>query len=251
MMMSVDPTLKKRGKSKLFTCFKPVVVDGDHESDGDDQSGRRLKKRDSRSFTVAVKAVLFKASPLKRSRSESAKHDFYRLTSSLHLKSKKLVRSMKKNLSYPSFWAPVDSSLRTASSTRSSLFSSTSSSRRTNSSSVLSSPRAPSTSPANSRLEEPTASMRRSASLDFRPTSPPTSMVNSQKPMRKDHHVGSKSCAFAIMTCTSTWLLFGPGCQGRMGRAIGSSENDVLDSEEHKKMVIMKGLLERNRSRGL
>ncbi|KAL0311078.1 UNVERIFIED_CONTAM: hypothetical protein Sangu_2402500 [Sesamum angustifolium] len=274
MMMSVDPTLKKRGKSKLFTCFKPVVVDGDHESDGDDQSGRRLKKRDSRSFTVAVKAALFKASPLKRSRSESAKHDFYRLTSSLHLKSKKLVRSMKKNLSYPSFWAPVDNSLRTASSTRSSQFSSTSSSRRTNSSSVLSSPRASSTSPANSRLEEPTASMRRSASLDFRPTSPPTSMVNSQKPMRKDHHVGSKSCvcnpilemcvflaclialvfcgkAVAIITCTSTWLLFGPGCQGRMGRAIGSSENDVLDSEEHKKMVIMKGLLERNRSRGL
>ncbi|KAL2247555.1 UNVERIFIED_CONTAM: hypothetical protein Sindi_2607800 [Sesamum indicum] len=272
--MSVDPTSKKRGRSKLFTCFKPVVVDGDHESDGDDQSGRRLKKRDSQSFTVAVKAVLFKASPLKRSRSESAKHDFYRLTSSLHLKSKKLVRSMKKNLSYPSFWAPVDNSLRTASSTRSSLFSSTSSSRRTNSSSVLSSPRASLTSPANSRLEEAAVSVRRSAALDFRQRSPPTSMINSQKPMRKDH-VGSKACvcnhilemcvllaclialvfcgkALAIMTCTSTWLLIGSGCQGRMGRAVDSLENnDVLDSEEHKKMVIMKGLLERNRSRGL
>ncbi|KAL0406855.1 UNVERIFIED_CONTAM: hypothetical protein Slati_3999400 [Sesamum latifolium] len=247
MMMSVDPTTsQKRGRSKLFTCFKPVVVDGDHESDGDDQSGRRLKKRDSRSFTGAVKAVLSKASPLKRSRSESEKHDFYRLTSSIHLKSKKLVRTMKKNLSYPSFWAPVDNSLRTASSTRSSLSSSTSSSRRTNSSSsVLSSPSASSTSPANSRLDEPTVSVRSSASLDFRQTSPPTSMINSQKPTRKDH-------ALAIVTCTSTWLLIGPGCQRRMGRAIDSSENnDVLDSEEHKKRVIMKGLLERNRSRGL
>ncbi|KAK4420695.1 hypothetical protein Salat_2020000 [Sesamum alatum] len=269
--MSVDPTTKKRGRSKLFACFKPVVVDGDHESVADDQSGRRLKKRDSRSFTVAMKAALFKASPLKRSRSESAKHDFYRLTSSLHLKSKKLVGSMKKSLSYPSFWASVDS-LRTSSSTRSSLCSSTSSSsRRTNSSSVLSSPRASSTtSPASSRLE-PALSVRRSAPLDFRQTSPPPSMI---KPMIRKNVGSSKSCvrnpilemcvflaclialvfwgkAFAIMTCTSTWLLFRPGCHGRMGRANDSPENDIFDTDEHKKRVIMKGLLERNRPRGL
>lgn len=66
----MDPT-NSRGRSKFLACFKPFV-DGDDETGRDsasppssgDESGGRRKKRGRRSFSVAMKAVFCKTSPV-------------------------------------------------------------------------------------------------------------------------------------------------------------------------------------------
>ncbi|KAI3466171.1 hypothetical protein Pfo_022834 [Paulownia fortunei] len=262
----MDPT-KNRGRSKLFTCFKPVA-DGDHEpgcdlasppSSDDDESGGRRKKRVRRGFSMALKAVFFKTSLLKKFRSENSKQDFHRLSSNLSSKSKKLVKSMKKNLSYKACWDPEE--MFQTNSSRSSLLSSNSS-RRTASS--ISSSSASSSCSSNPRSES--ERIKRSVSLDFRQMS----QMSRQKSMNRDcgrkcvHNKPTlEMCiflvclvalvfwgkVFAIVTCTSTWFFFAPARRGHQLQRADLSVNDVLDSEEYKKRVIMEGLLERNRSR--
>ncbi|KAK6154300.1 hypothetical protein DH2020_008548 [Rehmannia glutinosa] len=221
--------------------------------------GGRRKRSLRRSLCVAVKAVFFKSSLLKKS---DSKQDLDRLSSNLSSKSKRFVKSMRKNFSYKSCWEPEPEEIFRTSSNSSSLFSSNSS-RHTATSSILSSSSSSSSLSASSGPEP----IKRSVSVDFRQMNP---NMNRQKSIKRDC---ARKCflsnptfemliflvslvalvfwgkAFAIVTCTSTWLLLAPRRRGHRLRRVGSNVNDVVDSVEYKKRVIMEGLLERNRSR--
>ncbi|PIN06323.1 hypothetical protein CDL12_21130 [Handroanthus impetiginosus] len=245
----MDPT-KNRGRSKLFACFKAVAADDDDQElasppSSGDESRRRRKKKVLRDLSVALNAVFFKMSLLKKSRNENSKQDFRELRSKLSSKSKKLLKSMKKNFSYKS-WEP-DEIFRTNSNSSSSLFSSNSS-RRATSSTPSSSSSSASSFPSRLGSER---NIKRSVSLDLGQISP---NVNRQKSMKRNNcgnKRGHEMCVFsflvclvalvfwgkvfAIVTCTSTWLFFGPAWQGHRSGKADLLVNDVVDSSEENK----------------
>ncbi|KAL8506021.1 hypothetical protein ACS0TY_017034 [Phlomoides rotata] len=253
----MDATKINRGRNKVFACFKPVVDEAaSHEASppfsADDVASPRKRKL-RRSFSAALKAVLFKTS-LKKCRSENSKHESYKLRNSFFSKSKKVVKSVKKNIPCtPS--EPVH--IFRTNSDRSSLFSSNSSSKAPSLSSSASSCSSHSRSGSADKI-------KRSISMDFK-------QLNKQKTTRND--CGRKSCSdynlnieifivwaclfalvwgkvFAIVICTSSWLFFAPAHRCRPSqRPQPLRRLDSFDEidPEYRKRVIMEGLLDRNR----
>ncbi|KAL3639890.1 hypothetical protein CASFOL_014858 [Castilleja foliolosa] len=230
----MDPT-KSRGRGRLSMCFKPAVEFDDglvsdvdsSSSSGDDISSRRRKKRVRMSFCAAAKAAFFKTSLFKnlRGHENPNKQDLCRKSSnSLSSKSKRFVNSMK-NFSYKSCWEPGQDQIDLPTdSSNSSLLSSDSTGHTSSFSSHSSSS---SSLPAES---EPNQIVQSNDSIDFGNNMSGVDYMH--KSMRKEcarkRVTKYKSTlemsvlvvclgslifwgkAFAILTCTSTLLLFGP-----------------------------------------
>ncbi|KAL2472859.1 uncharacterized protein Fot_48595 [Forsythia ovata] len=242
--MMMDVPVKNREWRKFFLCFKPETSDDGSvkPASSEDESSRKNKKKTRRSFSRAMKAVLFETSLMKKIQGKRSRKNSFRSNSNLSSKSEKTV---KKTVSYKELSNPKEI-FRTTSNYSSSLFSSNPSSRST---SISSNTFASSISSNPRSLSE----IKRSASFDFQ-------NLNINKQVSKKGFVESYAgiCiflvslfslviwgkVFAILTCTSTCLFFGPRPR------VESPVNDVY-TEEHKKRVIMEGMLERNRSRML
>ncbi|KAI3457525.1 hypothetical protein Pfo_014188 [Paulownia fortunei] len=252
-MVAPMDSVKNRGRSKFFACFNSPAVEDEpcfHSASPPssyDESGRR-RKTGHHSFSGSLKAVFFKTPLVKKLRSKRSRRDSAcRSSSNVLCKSTKLINPIKKKSSCKGISGQEESF--PDNSDRSSLFSSTSSSCA---SSISSNSRS-----GSERIKGS------AACLDVKQTN----TNNRQHAMKR---VGSKYSyspatgmivllvclvalvfwgkVFAIVTCTSGWLFLAPsrGFQGA-----GSRVNNVVDSAEYKKRVIMEGLLERNRPRVL
>ncbi|KAL7087772.1 hypothetical protein ACP275_13G089200 [Erythranthe tilingii] len=215
-------SLNNRWRRKVFACFtSPADEDAPPASpppSSDDECGRR-RKTSRQIFSGSLKAAFCKSPLVKKFRTRKSKHPYNDQSS-----------------------APEE--IFQYNSDRSSLFSSSTVSCA---SSISSNSRS-----GSGRINE-------SASLDLNQTSENLKMACSSK-CRYSFATGMYVLlvclvalvfggkAFAIVTCTSTWLFFAP-CGGDGGRSVNSGGNVVESTEEYKKRVIMEGLLWRNRTR--
>ncbi|KAL3850786.1 hypothetical protein ACJIZ3_012668 [Penstemon smallii] len=226
----MDP-VKNRGRKNFLTCFNPVGADvklpNCHSASppsSDDESVSKRKNKPRQSFSGAVKAVLFKASSVKKSSRNKKSRENYS------------NRSIKDDLCSVNEKDGPEEIIRTNS--NSSLFSSSSS-----------------VTTATSSLRSSSISRTSSVSLDLKLPINTNNNDNVQVVDRIRYSpITIGMCIFvvslvaliiwgkivAIMTCTSTWLYFLPGRGSQIFE-------EVVDSDEYKKRVIMEGLLERNR----
>lgn len=171
----------------------------------------------------------------KKSGSESSRQNSYRSSSNLSSKNEKVKNSMKKVESLKELSDPEERN-----SSRSSVFSSTSSIVTSSSSSSCTS----------------ISQKKRSSSLDLQQsnTNKKSKKRDVDNSWNNNPTIGMCTivCCLvalilwgkvvAILACTTIWVFFVP-------RRVTLPVNDVdseVDSEEHKKRVIMEGLLERN-----
>ncbi|KAH6835578.1 hypothetical protein C2S53_003120 [Perilla frutescens var. hirtella] len=261
---------RNRGRGKIFSCFRPVVLVHDDVDDDEpisdysaslqssgDEGGARRKRKLRRSFSAALKAVVFRTTLLKKSRSENHHgQDYDGFRSHILSRGRSFVRSLKKNMSRKSFLEP-DDFFWSKNTNRSPIFSSNSSSRTPS----LASSSSSGSSRSSPTRSEPDTNIQRSISLDhFR------QIVPTNKPPRTMKKESGKKCGytiptlevcvllvclfaliwgkvFAIVACTSAWLFLSPNHPSQ------KLSYEVFDSEEYKKRVIMGGLLERDRCR--
>uniref|UniRef100_A0A5B6YXT8 Uncharacterized protein n=1 Tax=Davidia involucrata TaxID=16924 RepID=A0A5B6YXT8_DAVIN len=282
-------TIKKRGRSKSFLCFRPVAIEdgyikrsrtvghgsgdpvltcidvGGKEDmvipkilsslsgeklkvpEGDVTAGdRRRKKTSHRIFSRILKAVLFETSLVKKRKVRN------NLPSDLSVISNKIETSVnEKNIEKE--WSDADEDR---------LINSGRSSWRYTSSAT------PAASLCSSCASSTTSNLRY---LSERKRSFRANSIESKQLHRHTSTVKVGGfyygfniglcllliCLFVLIfwgrlcaiICTLTWLFFAPS----RSKGVDSPENGVdrseIDSEEHKKRVIMEGLLERNRSR--
>lgn len=195
----------------------------------------------------------------KKCRSENSKQESYKLRNRFLSKSKKVVDSVKKSLSCTPL--EPDHIFRSNSDGGSSLFSSNSSSSR-----------APSVSSSASSCSSHSRSgsadkIRRSISMDFKQIKT-TKKDCGRKSSCSNYNLTIEifivwAClfalvwgkVFAIVICTSSWLFFAPAHRRRLSHRPPPPPRkfdsfDEIDPE-YRKRVIMEGLLDRNRWRGL
>ncbi|KAL3613742.1 hypothetical protein CASFOL_041816 [Castilleja foliolosa] len=237
-------------KNKLSSCFNPIVAKDEqqfHSTPFSDAGEiRRRKKPVHYSLSGFVKAVFL----LKKLRTKRSKRDSYRSSNNTSpSKIKKPTKNKKTQTRNKSISDP-DELFRNRSD-HSSLFSSTSSS------SIASSIYSNSSSDSD----------RIKLALSDFPDSSQASSTSTNNFRQHAMKLVSKSskcdCSglmfiilvclvalvfwgkvFAIVTCSSAWLFLAPGRAGNRGGRIGPVVYEGL--EEHKKRVIMEGLLERN-----
>lgn len=232
--------MKNRELSKFFLCFKPVTSDerAVKPALSEDESGRE-KKKVRRSYSRAVKAVVFEMSLMKKLLGKKSRKNSFRSNSDLSSKNEKTV---EKSVSYKDS-LNCKEIFRTNSS-HSSLFSSNPSSRST---SISSNSFA---SSINSSQSRSLSQIKRSSSFDYENLN-----INKQKGFNESYagiciflvslfSLVILGKVFAILTCTSSCLFFGPRLR------VESPVKDIY-TDVQKKRVIMEGMLERNRSKVL
>ncbi|KAG8386247.1 hypothetical protein BUALT_Bualt03G0129100 [Buddleja alternifolia] len=249
-MLSTSKDLMSRTNSNFFACFKPVVAD-DQPSfvssppSEDKSGGGRRRKAVTRTFSRAMKAVFFKTSLVKKIRIRKSRQEHYRSSGNLSSsKHEKFINKMKMNSSYQEF-SDTEGIFRT-NSNRSSLFTSTSPS---SASSVSSNSRS-----GSKRIKESTSldDLKQINRKNRKQNGGSKRIYNSTNGMYIIFvclvAVVFLGKAFAIVACTSTWLFLAP-CSHRRSEVVDSPIKEVVNLKEHKKRVIMEGLLDRNRPR--
>ncbi|KAG6387364.1 hypothetical protein SASPL_152551 [Salvia splendens] len=237
---------RNRGRGRFLACFRPLTLDAaDYDpvsAPPSVQSSPVRKKKLRRSLSAALKAVIFRTTLLKKSRSENSRDEYAdRRISFWPFRGKGFIKSKKKKNASPlapdgGIWPSANASpLFSSDASQTSSVSSLSGSARS--------------SPARSEAE----SVQGCVSVDhFRQMN-----LNTKRRAVKKCSYNMEICVllmclaaliwgkvFAVVACTSAWLFIAPG--GKVGRA---ESYELGDSEEYKKRVMMEGLLERDRCR--
>ncbi|KAA8526882.1 hypothetical protein F0562_008889 [Nyssa sinensis] len=231
---------------KIWKCLSHEnlkVSDGDVATDE-----RRPKKRSHRIFSRILKAVLFDTSLAKKNSKRKVGNNSQ---SDLSAINNKIETSMdEKNIEKK--WSDADEDCRMNSGRSSSPYTSS----VTPSTSLCSSCASSITS--NSRSLSESKRSFRANQIELKQLHRNTTTV------KVGGYFGSNVglcllliCLFVLIfwgrlcaiICTSTWLFVAPNRSNRVVSAEKGVDWSEVDSEEHKKRVIMEGLLERNRSR--
>ncbi|KAL1567087.1 hypothetical protein AAHA92_02607 [Salvia divinorum] len=239
---------RNRGRGRFLACFRPLTAADDYDpvsnSPSADEGSPPRKRRLRRSLSAALKAVIFRTTLLKKSRSEN-NSDEYAHGSRIRFSPFRggFIKSRKKNASSKPPLAPDGSFWPSA---NASPFFSSDGSRTSSISSLSGSARS---SPARSEMD----GIQRCVSTDHFTQMKP---MTKRRAMKKCGYI-MEICVllmclaaliwgkvFAIVACTSAWLFIAPG-----GKRRQADSYEFNDSEEYKKRVIMEGLLERDRSR--
>ncbi|KAI8012773.1 hypothetical protein LOK49_LG06G00642 [Camellia lanceoleosa] len=285
----MDCVKKNRGRSKLWLCLRPIAIEeeeegkkspGRTEGTGDPDlayitvdkgqekkmvipkiltslseaklnvssclgggGGRRNNERSRRSLSRVIKAVFFETSLAKKvrsSRKDSAKTK--KVSKSANEKLRESSESSNSSMNYNRSFSVTSSAPFCSSSSASSTLNSRSSSERKESflaSQVESKPQA---SPVESKQVD------RSISTKKVVENYSSNMVMLLLLLCLLVLIlWGKVCA---IVCTSTCFFLVPNNVKRVGSTIKNVQSSEIESEEHKKRVVMQGLLERNCNRG-
>ncbi|KAG6385506.1 hypothetical protein SASPL_154342 [Salvia splendens] len=228
---------RNRGRGRFLACFRPLTLDAaDYDPVSDppsvqstpDMGTPSRKKKLRRSLSAALKAVIFRTTLLKKSRSENSRDEYAdRRISFSPFRGKGFIKSKKKSASSKPPLGPDWPSANA---------------------SPLFSTDASQTSSLSSLSARSSSARSETESVFTDHFNPPTK----RKAIKKCSYI-MEICVvlmclaaliwgkvFAVVACTSAWLFIAPG---------RAESYEIGDSEECRKRVIMEELLERDRSR--